>query len=202
MSITNHITKEITMPIELESPTTTRTPVLRRRQIGETFTGALVKHQQRDVLKDDKPVLKANGKPRQELVVTLVALPGATMPAGLGDEEAAPQPGDIVRLILKGGGYGEWIEADKALKPRQVGDIVTVTSDYAQAYNADGTPTAGKITDQAEINTLKARGRTVGIYGSLTITRPTPAEAPYVQQAEAEYMAASATPLPDPGEYV
>lgn len=179
------------MPITLDTPTGERYPVLRRRRLGEVYHGALCKvPEQRDVLKDGQPVRKDNGKPRKELVVTMVTMPGTTMGAGLGDHESVPAPGDIVRVILKGGGYGAWIEADNALKPRQVGDVVTLTSAYGQAYDASGRPLGGRIEDQDSIDRVP-RTQALGIYGPLTIRRATPAEQSWVQAAEAAYHAAT-----------
>lgn len=179
------------MTITLEEAGTTRTPVLRRKRIGEAFGGALVRTTQRDVLKrddatgTDRPVLKANGKPRQELVVTLVTI-SSTMAAGLGEEVAVPEPGDIVRCILKGGGFGQWIEANGLLKPRQVGDIVTLTSEWGQAYDAHGAPTGDKLTTQAQLDAVP-RERSLGVYGSVAIRRATPAETEWVAAAEMAY---------------
>ena len=179
------------MTITLEEAGTTRTPVLRRKRIGEEFIGALVRTTQRDVLKrddatgTDRPVLKANGKPRQELVVTLVTI-SSTMAAGLGEDVAVPEPGDIVRSILKGGGFGQWIEANGLLKPRQVGDIVTLTSEWGQAYDAHGAPTGDKLTTQAQLDAVP-RERSLGVYGSVAIRRATPAETEWVSAAETAY---------------
>lgn len=179
------------MTITLEEAGTTRTPVLRRKRIGEEYVGALVRTTQRDVLKrddatgTDRPVLKANGKPRQELVVTLVTI-SSTMAAGLGEEVAVPEPGDVVRSILKGGGFGQWIEANGLLKPRQVGDIVTLTSEWGQAYDAHGAPTGDKLTTQAQLDAVP-RERSLGVYGSVAIRRATPAETEWVTAAETAY---------------
>lgn len=179
------------MTITLEEAGTTRTPVLRRKRIGEEYVGALVRTTQRDVLKrddatgTDRPVLKANGKPRQELVVTLVTI-SSTMAAGLGEDVAVPEPGDIVRSILKGGGFGQWIEANGLLKPRQVGDIVTLTSEWGQAYDAHGAPTGDKLTTQAQLDAVP-RERSLGVYGSVAIRRATPAETEWVTAAETAY---------------
>jgi hypothetical protein len=179
------------MTITLEEAGTTRTPVLRRKRIGEEFVGALVRTTQRDVLKrddatgTDRPVIKANGKPRQELVVTLVTI-SSTMAAGLGEEVAVPEPGDVVRSILKGGGFGQWIEANGLLKPRQVGDIVTLTSEWGQAYDAHGAPTGDKLTTQAQLDAVP-RERSLGVYGSVAIRRATPAETEWVTAAETAY---------------
>ena len=179
------------MTITLEEAGTTRTPVLRRKRIGEEFVGALVRTTQRDVLKrddatgTDRPVIKANGKPRQELVVTLVTI-SSTMAAGLGEEVAVPEPGDVVRSILKGGGFGQWIEANGLLKPRQVGDIVTLTSEWGQACDAHGAPTGDKLTTQAQLDAVP-RERSLGVYGSVAIRRATPAETEWVSAAETAY---------------
>ena len=179
------------MTITLEEAGTIRTPVLRRKRIGEEYVGALVRTTQRDVLKrddatgTDRPALKANGKPRQELVVTLVTI-SSTMAAGLGEEVAVPEPGDIVRSILKGGGFGQWIEANGLLKPRQVGDIVTLTSEWGQAYDAHGAPTGDKLTTQAQLDAVP-RERSLGVYGSVAIRRATPAETEWVAAAETAY---------------
>ena len=185
------------MTITLEEAGTTRTPVLRRKRIGEEFVGALVRTTQRDVLKRDdatgtalsrlekdaernaeKAAQQPAAKPRQELVVTLVTI-SSTMAAGLGEEVAVPEPGDIVRSILKGGGFGQWIEANGLLKPRQVGDIVTLTSEWGQAYDAHGAPTGDKLTTQAQLDAVP-RERSLGVYGSVAIRRATPAETEWV----------------------
>jgi len=187
-------------PITLDEPQGPRVPVMKRQRIGDTVTGAVVRTVQRDVLKDGQPALKDNGKPRQELVVTIVVLPGTTMPAGIGQDTpaAVPAPGDVTRMILRGASFGQWIEAKNTLRQLQVGDIVTQTLDHAQVYNAQGAPTGPKLTTQAEVDAVP-RGQSVGVYGPLTLRRAAPAEAQWVQMAEAEYLAATAVTLPDTG---
>lgn len=188
------------MPIELNDGSYGhRSPILKRRTIGETFAGALVKApEQRDILKDGQPVLKDNGKARQELVITMIALPGATMAAGIGDTPpAVPAAGDTVRTICKGQAFSQWIDAKNALGGAlQVGDIVTLTTTHGQAYDANGRPSGGQLNTQAECDAVP-RQQTLGMYGDISIRRATPAEAQWVQAAEAEYLAATATPLPD-----
>ena len=190
------------MPIDIDTPHAPRIPVIRRRRLGEIFIGALIKTEQRQIVRDDEPQFKPNGRPRMELVVHMLALPGTTMHAGIGDIENLPEPGDTIRAILKGGGFGAWIEADSALRPRQVGDIITLTSDWAQAYDANGAPAGERITDQGTLDAIP-RGRTVGIYGSVAIARPTAEAAEWVTRAEEAYLAdrtelAPATPTVDP----
>jgi hypothetical protein len=167
--------------IELEDQRSAGYPVVKRTALNQRFNGAVLKAESRDRLKrgDDgtmTPIVKPNGKHAQEMVVTCLTLPGTTSPVGLGeDEEHVPEPGDIVRLILKGKAFGDWIEQKRDLPNRvvAVGDVVSQTTTLAQAYDAQGNATGGEITTQSEVDTLRARGRTVGIYGPLTINPPT-----------------------------
>lgn len=172
-------------------------PVVKRTKIGETFLGAIVKTEQREIKNNGETVINARtGKPRQELVVTCIALPGTTSPAGIKDTTAVPEPGDTVRLILRGGGFGQWIEARNGHRGGrlQVGDIVKQTVEYAQAYDAAGQTRGGHIGDQAQVDGLP-RGVTVGFYGPLTLHEPK--DQGWVQKAEAAYHAATAIVLDD-----
>ncbi len=170
-------------------------PVVKRTAIGQTFNGAVASTiVQRDRLgRDDVtrqlvPILKPNGKPRQELVVTCIVLPGTTAPVGIGEDEHVPEPGDICRLILKGKAFGDWIECKTALgRPVNIGDVVTQTTDTAQSYDAHGNPTGGALTTQAEID-AQPRGRSVGIYGPLTLRAPRQ-DSEWIARAEAAYHA-------------
>ena len=142
--------------ITLEDPQTARPPVVKRTAIGQTFNGAVLKVEPRDRLKpgDDgtmQPIVKPNGKHAQELVVTCLTMPGTTSPAGLGDDESVPEPGTIVRLILKGKAFGDWIEAKRSLPGGSiaVGDVVTQTTTVAQVYDASGNASGPEISVQA-----------------------------------------------------
>ena len=163
-------------------------PVVKATALGQTFTGAVVRTIQRDVLKDSAPVLKANGKPRQKLVVTLVAMPGTTAPVGLGDDIHPAASGEVVRLILRGGAFAQWLDAKKALgRGLQVGDVVTRTTTYGQVYGSTGAPEGPKLATQAQIDAVP-RAKSLGIYGDLSIRPATPAEAQWVAAAEAAHM--------------
>ena len=94
------------MPITLNEPTVgERIPVLKRRALGQSFTGALILTDQRDSQKKNdltgamEPVLKPNGKARQELIVRLVTIT-STMPAGIGDDEDVPTAGAVLDRFL------------------------------------------------------------------------------------------------------
>jgi hypothetical protein len=154
------------------------TPVVKRQRIGEKFVGAIVRVEQRDRMKkindEWKPILKDNGKARQELVVHCVAMPGTTTVAGIGDDIGIPAPGTEVRLILNGKAFSQWIEARKMHRGGElgVGDVVIQTVDVAQAYDAGGNPKGAELTDQAVIDTIP-RGTSVGFYGPLELHEPT-----------------------------
>lgn len=166
--------------ITIEEPRAAGYPVVKRTALGQTFNGAVLKSESRDRLKraDDgsmQPIIKPNGKRSQEMVVTCLTLPGTTSLAGLGDDESVPAPGDIVRLILKGKSFGDWIDAKKTLPDGAVavGDVVTQTTALAQVYDAQGNASGGEITDQTLVDQARAKGRSVGIYGPLTLKAPT-----------------------------
>jgi hypothetical protein len=165
--------------INLEEPFQGGYPVVKRTALGQTFNGAIIKSESRDRLKRAAdgtmtPIVKANGKHSQELVVTCLTLPGTTAPAGIRDDESVPQPGDIVRLILKGKSFGDWIESKRQLPNGvvAVGDVVTQKTNVAQVYDASGNAYGGEITDQQTIDGYRAKGRSIGIYGPLTLAEP------------------------------
>lgn len=174
------------MAITLDEPKAPGLPVVKRTTIGQRFAGALVEQHQRDVLKKGERVLKPDGKPRQELVLTLVVMPGTTTPATISGEGGVPAPGELVRVILRGAGFGEWIEARKHHGELQVGDVVEQSVEYAQVYDADGNAVGGKITDQATADRVP-RGQSLGFYGPTTLRRATATEASWVTAAEAAY---------------
>lgn len=180
------------MPIQLEEERKPGLPVVKRTALGQKFNGAVLRVDQRDRLKKDDatgqmvPVLKPSGSARQELVVTCMTLPGTTAPAGLGDNEFVPEPEDLVRLILKGKAFGDWIEAKNNLgRGIQVGDIVTQITDRAQVYDAQGNASGPELTDQNAVNAVP-RGRSVGIYGPVTL-RPPKEGSDWVAKAETAY---------------
>lgn len=192
------------MPIGLQEDTPRiSTPVVKRQRFGDKFVGAVVRIEQRDVQKRDqatgvlKPQIKANGKPRQELVVHCLAMQGTTSIAGIGDTNGVPAPGTEVRLILRGGAFGDWIEARKTHRDGalNVGDVVVQKVEWAQAYRADGESQGPKITTQADADNLP-RTTSVGFYGPLTLHEPK--DQAMVDLAEAAYHKANAVVLDAP----
>ena len=184
------------MAIELEdTPRTASTPVVKRQKIGERFVGAVVKAEQRPQTKlvdgVRTEIKKPNGNPRQELVVHCIVMPKNTAEVSLGDDKHLPEPGESVRLILKGKAFGDWIEARKGHRGGKllVGDIVVQEVTHAQQYDANGQPKGGEIVDQAVADAVP-RGTSLGFYGPVTIHAHRDDE--WVTKAEAAYHALTA----------
>lgn len=189
------------MAIELpDQSTSSSTPVIKSQRIGEVARIALVRWEQRKMLKDGQEVVNPRtGKVRHELIVHGLALPGTTAHAGIGDRQEVPAPGTPCRFILRGGGFGEWIEARKGHRSGKlcVGDVVRRRIDYAQAYDAAGAPKGSRITSQEEVEKLP-RSTTVGFYGPISLEATTDADV--IAKAEAAYRAwqdSQRTQLPD-----
>ena len=163
------------MPIDDPTPTTAGAPVLSRRAIGQKFKGVTcLMPESRDRMKYDKetqtssPMLKPNGKARQELVVTMLTI-GSSMPTGKIDEPAIPVEGDVVRVILKGKSFGDWIEAADTLGRKiGVGFIVEMDTTVAQAYDENGGAKGAEITTQDAANAVP-RGVSLGFYGPVRV---------------------------------
>ena len=191
------------MGIELQDNiNSSSTPVIKAQRIGEVARIALVRWEQRKMLKDGAEVVNPRtGKPRNELIVHGLALPGFTAMVGKGDQQDVPAPGTPCRFILRGQGFSQWIDARKKHRGGKlcVGDVVSRTIDHAQAYDASGGVKGGRITSQEEADKLP-RSTTIGFYGELQLETPT--DEAWVQQAEAAYtdwQESQRTQLPDDG---
>lgn len=189
------------MSIELpDLNSSSSTPVIKSQRIGEVARIALVRWEQRKMLRDGTEVINPKtGKPRHEMIIHGLALAGTTAQAGIGERQEVPAPGSPCRFILRGGGFGQWIEARKAHRGGKlcVGDVVTRSIDFAQAYDAQGAPKGNRITSQEEVDKLP-RSTTVGFYGPIAIEAA--ADEATVAQAEAAYRAwqdSQRTELPD-----
>lgn len=176
--------------IELQDQiSSSSTPVIKSQRIGEVARLALVRWEQRVMMRDGAEVINPRtGKARHELLIHGLAMAGTTASAGIGELQAVPGPGTPCRFILRGGGYGQWIEARKSHRGGRllVGDVVIRTVEYAQSYDAAGAPKGSRISDQAEVDRLP-RSTTVGFYGPIRIE---PGSDPAViAAAEAAYRA-------------
>ena len=180
------------MAINLDTQRTPGLPVVKRTTIGEVLNSMIVRRQQRDVLKDgDKVINPRTGRPKQELVMTVMVLEGTTAPAGIKDSVGVPAPGDLVRVIFRGKSFADFIQEANNLGQLQVGDVLTQVTDSAQAYDANGNSTGKPLTTQEEVDVALRRRQTVGVYGQLSLRRATAAEAAWVAKAEAAYHATS-----------
>ena len=77
-------------------------------------------------------------------------------------------------------------------RPVNVGEmslVVLQTTDSAQVYDQNGEKSGNPITDQAALNAVRP-GRSVGIYGPITVRAPKDGS-PWVAKAEAAYHATS-----------
>lgn len=190
------------MPVAQETPGAATFPVVRRAAIGERFVGAYIMHKQRPILKDGKEVInKTTGKPRHEMIVHALVMPGNTITVGNSENFTTPEAGDVVRLILKGKAFGQWIDGLKAMQGVQrAGDIIEMTVDQAQAYDADGNVKGPVISTQAEADKVP-RGVTLGFYGPLTLRACTPAEMDWVTKADEAYATIAAGRTADAGDF-
>ena len=189
------------MAIALGSQAGTSTFVLKRSVINEEFRGVVVDLEQRDLLKDGERVMNAKGKPRQELVVHMLVM-SSTMPVSLKGEQHTPEADEPVRAILKGGAFGQWIDAAKNLPGGQVnvGDLVWMNSTHAETYDISGRK-IGQYSTQAEIEEhFRARKTgTVGMRGDLKLHRDDVKYAEWVAKAEQawhERQSAKREPIP------
>jgi hypothetical protein len=194
------------MPIEDDTVRPSSSPVLTRTAIGQHFIGVTCAFAKpRDRKKTDPvthelvPIVKPNGKIAQELVVTLLTMPGTTMPTGKIGEHRTPIEGEVVRAILKGKSYGDWIDAETAFgKKIGVGYIVEWTVDRAQTYDENGNPVGPELTTQAECDAVP-RARTLGFYGPLTVRTAVGAEVAWDDKACAFHREANRPePVPVP----
>lgn len=176
-------------------------PVVKRTRIGETFHGAIITAVARDQqrrLEDGSyvTVYKSDGKARQEMVITCMVLPGTTALAGIGDDESVPKPGTLVRLIIKGKMFADWIDAKRELPDGQiaVGDVVSTATTHAVAYDGPGKG-GPDLTEQAQVDAARQRGKTIGVYGPLVVRVPDPTSE-WTAKAIAKYQEMS-TPARD-----
>jgi hypothetical protein len=182
------------MPIQLEETRGSGTPVIKHRAIGEKFVGGILKFETRDLMRDGEIQYKDDGvTPRKELVVTVLTKT-STMVAGIGDDESVPEPGSIVRVILRGGGFGQWIDAKKTLgRGVNVGDLLYMDTTHAIRYNASTYAQLGRLDTQdqvAEWETSPAnigRKESLGRYGDLKLRAATDTEAGFVVECEQAY---------------
>lgn len=181
------------MPITLEEPRWASTPVLNNRAIGEEYVGGVIKFESRQQQDADRNLkFKDNGKPLTELIVWLYTV-RSTMEAGIGGTDQVPEPGAIVRAILKGKTFSQWIdEKDKLYRGIQVGDKVRLTTDVGIPYRGK-TPAGAELRTNEQIAEFKQtrdwidRKVTLGMYGPVQIRAAGADDAALVADCEQAY---------------
>jgi hypothetical protein len=163
--------------------------VIKATAIGQRFRGVLTDFpQRRDRTKSDgSPIINDRGKVSQELVLHLLAMPGTTSVVGKAGEERPVVEGEAVRMIIKGGAFSSWIDAEKAHKSvspsgARVGDVVEWVIDHAQGWNEDGSKRGPELRSQADADAVP-RGVSLGYYGPLTLRAASAAEAEWDDRA-------------------
>tara|TARA_E500000331_G_scaffold358220_1_gene423502 strand:- start:39689 stop:40309 length:621 start_codon:yes stop_codon:yes gene_type:complete len=159
-----------------------RTPVFKKRNIGESAKMALIRTEKRKVKKENAQGelvddLKENGAPKWELVLHGIALKGNTMRASLSGEMVTLTDGDEVRMICRGGQYKDWIDAVKAFPGSvRAGDVVKVDITMAIPYISK-TNKGAKLTTKEQVDQHRENkpGQNLGLYGSMEIARQTDA---------------------------
>jgi hypothetical protein len=187
------------MAIDLNEPARANAPVIRHSRIGELAQLAIVRTEQRDRKTTNQLTnqleripngFRPDGTPKfkQELVIHCLSLPGGDMTVKQGEDFIVPAPGSRVRVILKGKGFGDWIEARKSHRNGNlsVGDLLILSTQWAQKYDQSGAPKGGKITAQADVDAIP-RGVTVGLYGPIELAPG--ADPAWITKAEDEYIA-------------
>ncbi len=196
------------MGIQLEEAHASGSPVVKRGAVGEQFYGAIVNYEWRQIVKDGEPQFKDDGKPRNEMVVHLLAVEGG-MVASIGDDSGVPNPGDSVRAIMRGGAAGQWIDAVGEFKKSngrgvEVGDILKMTTTHATRYDSTSSSytALGELTTQQAVDDWKTspanldRKESIGWRGDVAIGVATGDRAQWVARAEEAYHNANRQSIP------
>jgi hypothetical protein len=193
------------MGIALGTERKARTPIVQRARIGDELRAAVVFMEPREQRNEDgTPKLKKDNKSvARELVVDLVIMPGTTMIGRLNKQDYTLEPGDAARVILKGGAWSQWIDAERTVPNGivNVGDLLWMNTTHGETYDINGRVT-GRIDDQAALDAHNALGRradTVGLRGELKLKRDDVKYAEWVakaEQAHHERNAAARQPIP------
>lgn len=186
------------MPIRLEEERT-RIPSVKFRRLGEQLRYMVVKVDQEVVteFQSKTPVLKADGSPRKQLVVTAMVLDGTTAHIKDGDSTRPAVPGELIRRRYKGRAWGTVIEARKPLGAYEVGDVHL--EEFVSADIDAGQGRYRTLTTDEEIVNARSDGKVVMPTHTVKARRAKPEEWALVAQAEEHYhalVAAARTPIP------
>lgn len=155
-------------------------PIVKFREIGQTFIGALVDAETRQQMnfkngKADGLAFKDDGKPAMEKILYLLVMPGTTAMQSSDDDPSGYAPLEVkslVRVILKGFKWGQYIDARNetpGLKGEKTGDIFTCTYKNGSKMNKAGG--RDELHTEAEI-AAQPREVIVGKDMVITLARP------------------------------
>jgi len=179
------------MAIGLDDHTTgTRPPVVRAAGFGQTVVGMVIDKEVRP-RRDNKsgaPILKADGRPSHEEVLTVMIMGGSTGIISGGDfgDDRTPEAGECCRLIVKGRDYGALIDARKkgTKGATNVGDVITAAATAATIWRGKGDIAKAGTTDPDDVSKARAKGLSVSWDTVITYRAATPDEAALVAKAE------------------
>jgi len=178
------------MAIGLDDHTTgTRPPVVRAAGFGQTVIGMVIDKEVRPRRsREGAPILKADGRPSHEEVLTVMIMGGSTGIISGGDfgDDRTPDTGEVCRLIVKGRDYGALIDARKkgTKGATNVGDVITTTATAATIWRGKGDIAKAGTTDPDDVTKARTKGLSVSWDTVTTYRAATPDEAALVVKAE------------------
>ena len=185
--------KDTTMAISLDDHVaSSRPPVVRAAGFGQVVEGMVILKEVRPRLKRDKtPILKADGRPSKEEVLTVMVMADTTGVVSSGglDDDRTPAAGEVARIIVKGAGYKQLIDARKAGTgdKTDVGNVIRIEAHTAVIWEGEGKiiPGMERVTDETLVAKARAKGHSVGWNTTTTFRPARPDEAALVTRAEA-----------------
>ena len=169
-------------------------PIVKFRTMGQRIVGGLVDEEMRQQQnwrngKAEGLKFKDDGKPARELILTLVTMPGSSAVVVDRDsgDDVPVEAGQLVRVIISGFKWGQYIEARNALgkdnNPR-TGDLFCQTFTKSSIDNGRGG--RDTLTTQEEINAAKLADKVVGKDMEILVRRPGPEHTAIVEQCNAK----------------
>jgi len=191
------------MPIELDTGGELP-PIAKYIALGQEVRGGIVGIHKRQRTKynpldpeDREPIFKKNGKPSYELLVTIKTTEGTTAVTGKQGEEVPIVVGSLVRMIHKGGGFGNYIDASKALmkvagRNVSVGDLYHGWCSDVTIYK-NGSKIVEGVTDPEIVEKALEKDPKIdlGFYSSIEIDPPSDPE--FLAECERLYHQAQAS---------
>jgi len=164
------------------------------RHIGQRIVGGLVDEEMRQQQKwvngkAEGLRFKDDGKPAWELVLTLLVMPGSSAVVVDRDsgDDVPVEAGQLVRVIISGFKWGQYIEARNALgkdnNPR-TGDLFAQTFKTCSIDNGRGGREV--LVTQEQVNAAKLADKVVGKDAEILVRRPGPEHTAIVEQCNAK----------------